>query len=612
MKQNVKSFARRALGLALGLVMALALLPGTARAAGTAPTSSSNVNAQEYVNGRRWADTVKSYLYANGIGGLTRVEYTGGKVVVEDYNSLFRLQASRTIQTELSIWGGFYAGENYNFLVFGQNNEEENNAKEVIRIVKYSKDWQRLGSASLCGANTIHPFSYGSLRCSEYGGYLYVRTCHEMYTSNDGRNHQSNVMIALRQSDMKITDSAYEMGGPGYTSHSFNQFILIDSDGNIVTLDHGDAYPRSITVQRLIAKAGRDSFRQSKRVPAEKPGWYYTVYEDEVSVKTLAGTYSGNGNDTGAAVGGFAETSNGYVTAYNYDGTASSLGKDPRNAYLAFTDKNLSKTNTVKLSNGADTSVPQLAPTGLDGGYVMWNQKETQNNQLGFTYSKMGTTLYYARYDANGSAGQVKTAVAPLSDCAPIVWNGKVVWYVTNSSVPMFYTLDSNGVIPYQAAAGTGTPTPAANLAYAKTQTVLLDGKSVTFQTYALKDSRGNLTNYVKLRDLAYCLNGTRARFSVDWQAGKGISLTTGKPYTPNGSELSTPFSGDRAYKAGTNQTVVDGAPRDIASIVLTDSGGGAYTYYQLRDMGRSLGFNVSYINGRIVVNTNEPYSDAQ
>lgn len=604
MKCDIKSLARRALSLALCAVMALALVPA-AQAASVTPTASTNAGAQEYVNGRRWASTVKSYLYPNSIGGLTRVEYTGGKILVEDYDSQFRAQASRSIPLELSIWGGFFAGENYNFLVFGQNNEEENDSKEVVRIVKYSKDWQRLGSVSLYGANTIHPFAAGSVRFAEHNGYLYVHTCHEMYASSDGRNHQASVMILIRESDMKITDSAYEVGGVAYTSHSFNQYILIDQDRNILALDHGDAYPRSITLQRLIAKAGQDSFHESKRVPAEQPGWYYTVYEDTVDVRTFPG---GTGvNDTGAAVGGFAETSNGYVTAYNYDGTASNLGTDPRDIYLAFTDKSLSKTNTVKVSNDFDTSVPQLVSTGLDSGYILWNGRSSTN----WYSASIDSNLYYARYDANGNVGAVQTIVdgGALSDCAPICWNGKVVWYTTKNSVPTFYLLDSSGVASRQASAGTGSP---ADIAYANTQTVLLDGKRVEFQTYALKDSAGGVTNYIKLRDMACYLNGTRAQFSVDWSAAQGISLTTGKPYTPNGSELSTPFSGNRAYKAGTGKTTINSAAYSIPTIILADDNGGAYTYYKLRDMGQYLGFNVSYINGQVVVNTNEPYSDAQ
>lgn len=156
------------------------------------------------------------------------------------------------------------------------------------------------------------------------------------------------------------------------------------------------------------------------------------------------------------------------------------------------------------------------------------------------------------------------------------------------------------------------TPTPTPKTAYANTQTVLLDGKSVEFQTYALKNANGGLTNYIKLQDLAYYLNGTNAQFSVDWNAAQGILLTTGRPYAPVGTELSTPFSGDRPYQDGNPTTTINNASRTVSSIVLTDDKGGDYTYYQLRDMGRNLGFNVSYINGQVVINTNEPYSDAQ
>lgn len=226
------------------------------------------------------------------------------------------------------------------------------------------------------------------------------------------------------------------------------------------------------------------------------------------------------------------------------------------------------------------------------------------------------TELYYAHYDANGNVGPAQRAAceACLSDCQPIVWNGKVVWYATYGAAPTFYVLDENGITPHQAVAETGdgtTTQPPANTAYANTIGIVLDGKPVTLQAYALKDAGGGLTNYVRLRDLAYYLNGTKAQFSVDWRAGQGIFLTSGAPYAPDGSELSTPFFGDRTYQNGTNQTTVNGAARNIASIVLTDDNGGDYTYYKLRDMGRNLGFNVSYI-GEVVINTNEPYSDAQ
>lgn len=163
-----------------------------------------------------------------------------------------------------------------------------------------------------------------------------------------------------------------------------------------------------------------------------------------------------------------------------------------------------------------------------------------------------------------------------------------------------------------RSSAASEPPASTSSVAYAIPQIVQVDGRPVTFQTYALRDATGNYTNYTKLRDLAVILSGTKAQFSVDWRAGQGIFLTKGALYLPNGSELYTPFSGNRAYKNGTGKTRIDSVSCDIPSIVLTDDNGGEYTYFKLRDMGRYLGFNVSYINKQVVVNTNEPYSDDQ
>lgn len=130
--------------------------------------------------------------------------------------------------------------------------------------------------------------------------------------------------------------------------------------------------------------------------------------------------------------------------------------------------------------------------------------------------------------------------------------------------------------------------------AYAATQAVLVDGKTVEFQMYALRDGNNNPTNYVKLRDVASVLNGTAAQFEVGWDRD-GVTITTGKPYTPNGSEMSTPFSGDPAYDFPEAQTRVNGKGAALEAIVLTDDRGGQYTYYKLRDLGTALGFRVDW-----------------
>ena len=89
---------------------------------------------------------------------------------------------------------------------------------------------------------------------------------------------------------------------------------------------------------------------------------------------------------------------------------------------------------------------------------------------------------------------------------------------------------------------------PAEGTAYASTQNITIDGKVVEFQAYALRDADGNDTNYVKLRDIAFALNGTEAQFEVGYDGI--ISVTTKTAYTAAGTEMTIPFSGDRAYRA--------------------------------------------------------------
>ncbi len=155
------------------------------------------------------------------------------------------------------------------------------------------------------------------------------------------------------------------------------------------------------------------------------------------------------------------------------------------------------------------------------------------------------------------------------------------------------------------------TPAPDAKLvAYAATQNVDVDGKAVEFQMYALKDVNGNPTNFVKARDVASVLNGTKAQFEVGYDANtKAVTMTPNTAYTPNGSEMKTPFSGDRAYTIPTAKTNVGGKETELTAILLTGDTGGGFTYYRLRDLGEALGFNVSWSKEKgVFIESDKPY----
>ena len=152
------------------------------------------------------------------------------------------------------------------------------------------------------------------------------------------------------------------------------------------------------------------------------------------------------------------------------------------------------------------------------------------------------------------------------------------------------------------------TDLPDTGTVRARTQSIDIDGKAVAFQTYATVDPDGGETNYVRLRDVAYAMNGTAAQFNVAWDGD--VLIVPHSAYAPNGSEMSTPFTGDRTYTKAASATKVDGTTVPFSAICLTDDRGGGYTYYKLRDLGQVLGFNVSWSESRgIYIESDKPYT---
>ncbi|MBR6770483.1 MAG: S-layer homology domain-containing protein [Lachnospiraceae bacterium] len=388
------------------------------------PLLASNINRNNYTY--YWSQVMNSYLTVNPSGGYTRVQYADGYVYIEDYNSSFVMQSSRKLQAELPKFGGFYNdGSNY-YLVFGQENPQEDDNLEVIRVVKYSHQWDRLDVAAVRGANTTVPFDAGNLRMISGNGALYIRTSHEMYKSNDGYNHQSCMTIKVQLSDMTIADIAYEVqnSSAGYVSHSFNQFIKLDG-GNLITLDHGDAYPRSAVLSKY---------------KGDKLG----VWGGVSTVSTL--TYYGNvgANYTDATLGGFEISDTAYLTAGSSGPQNGSSGG--KNIYVTATLKNNftnAGTTFIWITHHASAthtcSNPQLVEISKTKYLLMWEEKDSSGTR----------SVKYVFLNGNGSPETpLFTGNANLSDCQPIYHNGKVVWYVTDGSSLKFYRIDtSNGTL---------------------------------------------------------------------------------------------------------------------------------------------------------------------
>ena len=380
-----------------------------------------------------YARVVNSYLYENNDATLTRVEYvTDGNVYIERYSQDYELLDSSIIKAELPLFGGFYAGSKYNYLVYGQKNLEESDDCEVMRVVKYSKDWVRLDSCSFFGANTLRPFNAGSLRMSESGEWLYVFSCHTMYVSHDGLNHQSNMTYAINTESMKVESEFYGVMNIsyGYVSHSFNQFIKTDGN-SVFRLDHGDAYPRAVSITKIDVGESVTNVKDRS----------INAYPIEIG--------SIGDNFTGVSVGGFELSENNCIFVgdsidfSNADNSYLSYRQQARNIFVNITDKSLSDSKTIWLTDfvpesSNKVSTPQLVKLDSDRFLVMWVEEAPGEKYVVFVV-----------IDANGNiiAKDIKKNIS-LSDCQPIVANdGFVKWYVTDGSKFSFYSLDVQTLI---------------------------------------------------------------------------------------------------------------------------------------------------------------------
>lgn len=379
---------------------------------------AKNTGHHDYWSWRNWAENTYSYLVTTSDGYMIFEGADDGKsYLAEYYDSSFNLKSSKTITSELPLFGCFYSdGSNY-YVLSGQNNLDESSAVECYRLTKYDKSWNKLTSCGLSNCNTCIPFDAGSAAITSSGSYLVVRTCHEMYTSDDGLRHQANLTILINTSTMKILDSQYAVsyGGYGYCSHSFNQYVKLD--GNyVIGADHGDAYPRSMAISRGTADITKGTINSNN----------YSQYD----VLPIAGNIGDN--YTYATLGGLEISGSNYMivgSSKKQDGSSSTM-----NVFVGLLNKSSGATSYKWLTGygSSDTGAgnPFLVKISDNKFAVIWMQ---------------GDKLNYAFIDGSGNlSGSIKTVSGFLSDCQPIVSGDKIVWYAYDGKLVNFFSINTS------------------------------------------------------------------------------------------------------------------------------------------------------------------------
>ena len=356
-------------------------------------------------------------------------------VYAEDYDADFNVLSRKQIPMELSWYLGYYSSDDAYYIVFAQNNTEEDTAKEVYRIVKYSKSWERLASSSLTGDSQFahevrYPFDAGTFDIIEQNGKLYFACGHEGYVDpayNQG--HTGLMMVEVNMATM--TSKIYDAD----LWHSFSQDLAVDDAGNVYLLEASEG-SRATKVTKYITSTGR----------------YETIYPLEYG-----------GDRTSAwAIPTFATADDIEVSSENVLAVGSSIDQStyeeasynsPFTIYLSVTPKNnfTSSATTLKwiessTSNGGFTDVT-LSKVSEDKFLLMWETVVKEESLAAANeYDTLNMhVLHYMFLDGNGNQiGSEMKVSAPESSCTPIIKDGKAVFYASDGANVGFYTIDVN------------------------------------------------------------------------------------------------------------------------------------------------------------------------
>ena len=331
------------------------------------------------------------------------------------------------------MWSAFWMMNEGVYNVDGSGKD----GTEVVRIIKYDKNWKRVGSGSIYSEEGWDyeircPFDYGCVNMTEQNGILYVFTSREGYIDAwYGRGHQGMMLISLNEKTMETKIVEADL------NHSFTQFI--DSDEKWLYLYELSEGSRATILSRLQPETAGSY----KKIPVLHYGGYRTsvwsiptyAYADDVAV-----------SDHSVLGVGYSIDQSMYDNADNSD----------FNIYLTVTPKDSFTEADTKLIWLTDYKEKvnsfynlSLAKVNDNRFMVMWEEVQGTEQRVAYDSSNpndpfSGGKLHYLFVDSNGNkVSKEFTASASASQCRPIMNDSKMIYCASVGNAVCFYTINA-------------------------------------------------------------------------------------------------------------------------------------------------------------------------
>ncbi len=392
-------------------------VPGNLTTLNVSTAFSKYFNSHAYANGKYAGSVDDNLFYIDNYYYI--ISLTTGELQIEKYDNNFTRVSSKELNIEFgSPKGIYYAEDGYFYVPCGSYNQSEKPNTEIIRVIKYDKDFNEVAHTSIISDDVISTSTFnnfGSLRMDYEDGRLVIHSSRERYLASDGLNHQSNLSILIDTKSMEVINLS-EPFPMNHVSHSFNQFVFFEDDG-ITFIDHGDAYPRAV----VMNKTDKD---------------YTELIETPITVQEIYGRTGDN--ITGLFICAVEQTESGYLMLINTidqeTGDYSQI-----NAFIYSIDTTTQEVTKIPLTNFTPVSQKEpknsyITKIGKDRYVVLWEEYRQY-------YNALSETKYMIINEKGEKISEPKSlGKTPIQGfVTPVYNNGELIWHYYNQNQDKTY-----------------------------------------------------------------------------------------------------------------------------------------------------------------------------